>query len=121
GMIDTPVEEDRGTVVLPRARGELAYERVGFTYPTRDEPALADINLQIRPGETVALVGGSGGGKTTLVNLLPRFYAPTAGRILLDGHALQELPLASLPANIALALPGTVLIHDWHYASIAHG
>ena len=121
GMIDTPVEEDRGTVVLPRARGELAYERVGFTYPTRDEPALADINLQIRPGETVALVGGSGGGKTTLVNLLPRFYAPTAGRILLDGHDLQELTLASLRANIALVSQDIVLFNDSIYANIAYG
>src|SRR6266513_1128183 len=121
GMIDTPVEEDRGTVVLPRARGELAYERVGFTYPTRDEPALADINLQIRPGETVALVGGSGGGKTTLVNLLPRFYAPTTGRILLDGHDLQELTLASLRANIALVSQDIVLFNDSIYANIAYG
>src|SRR5437773_2114918 len=121
GMIDTPVEEDRGTVNLPRARGELAYERVGFTYPTRDEPALADINLQIRPGETVALVGGSGGGKTTLVNLLPRFYAPSAGRILLDGHDLQELTLASLRANIALVSQDIVLFNDSIYANIAYG
>src|SRR5438309_9951471 len=86
GMIDTPAEEDRGTVVLPRARGELAYERVGFTYPTRDEPALADISVQIRPGETVALVGGSGGGKTALVNLLWRLITPTAVRNLLGRH-----------------------------------
>jgi len=121
GMIDTPVEEDRGTVVLPRARGELVYERVGFTYPTRDEPALADISLQIRPGETVALVGGSGGGKTTLVNLLPRFYAPSAGRILLDGHDLQELTLASLRANIALVSQDIVLFNDSIYANIAYG
>src|SRR5437016_3661377 len=121
GMIDTPVEEDRGTGVLARARGELVYERVGFTYPTRDEPALADISLQIRPGETVALVGGSGGGKTTLVNLLPRFYAPTAGRILLDGHDLQELTLASLRANIALVSQDIVLFNDSIYANIAYG
>ena len=121
GMIDTPVEEDRGTMVLPRSRGELVYERVGFTYPTRNEAALADINLQIRPGETVALVGGSGGGKTTLVNLLPRFYAPSAGRILLDGHDLQELTLASLRANIALVSQDIVLFNDSIYANIAYG
>ena len=57
----------------------------------RTEPALVDINLHIRPGETIALVGGSGGGKTTLVNLLPRFYAPTTGRILLDGNDIQTV------------------------------
>src|SRR5205085_10301826 len=86
GLMDTPPEEDRGDVAIGRARGEVAFEGVHFTYPTRVEPALAGIDLRIRPGETVALVGPSGGGKTTLVNLLPRFYSPRAGRILLDGH-----------------------------------
>lgn len=120
-MIDTPVEEDTGTVSLPRARGEVIFERVGFTYPTRTEPALVDINLHVRPGETIALVGGSGGGKTTLVNLLPRFYAPTIGRILLDGHDIQTLTLESLRANIALVSQETVLFNDSIYANIAYG
>jgi len=99
----------------------VRYERVSFTYPTRTEPALADIDLQIRPGETVALVGGSGGGKTTLVNLLPRFYAPTSGRILLDGHDIQTLTLDSLRANIALVSQEIVLFNDSVYANIAYG
>src|SRR5687768_12487591 len=120
-MIDTPAEEDTGTVSLPRARGAVAYEKVGFTYPTRTEPALAEVDLQIRPGETVALVGGSGGGKTTLVNLLPRFYAPTSGRILLDGHDIQTLTLESLRANIALVSQEIVLFNDSIYANIAYG
>src|SRR5439155_1546367 len=68
GLIDAPAEEDRGKVALGRARGELTFDNVGFTYPMREEPALAGINLHIRRGETVALVGPSGGGKTTLVN-----------------------------------------------------
>jgi subfamily B ATP-binding cassette protein MsbA len=121
GMIDTPVEEDRGTVALPRARGEVAYEKVGFTYETRTEPALADIDLHVRPGETVALVGGSGGGKTTLVNLLPRFYSPASGRVLLDGHDIQTLTLESLRANIALVSQEIVLFNDSIYANIAYG
>ncbi len=121
GLIDTPVEEDSGTRELPRARGEVAYENVSFTYPTRSEPALIDINLHVRPGETVALVGGSGGGKTTLVNLLPRFYSPSAGRILLDGHDLQSLTLKSLRANIALVSQEIVLFNDSIYANIAYG
>jgi subfamily B ATP-binding cassette protein MsbA len=121
GMIDTPVEEDRGTMALGRARGEVVYENVSFTYPTRTEPALADIDLRIRPGETVALVGGSGGGKTTLVNLLPRFYAPSAGRVLLDGHDIQTLTLESLRANIALVSQEVVLFNDSIYANIAYG
>src|SRR5205814_946324 len=74
GLIDTPAEEDTGHTMILRARGEVAFEGVHFTYPTRVEPALAGIDLRIRPGETLALAGPSGGGKTTLVNLLPRFY-----------------------------------------------
>jgi subfamily B ATP-binding cassette protein MsbA len=121
GVIDAPVEEDKGTVVLARARGEIAFEGVGFAYPTRPEPALRDVDLRIRPGETVALVGPSGGGKTTLVNLLPRFYAPTSGRITLDGHDLQALTLASLRANIALVSQEVILFNDSIYANIAYG
>jgi len=120
-MIDAPAEEDRGTVRLPRARGEVVYEKVGFTYPTRTEPALDAIELHIRPGETLALAGPSGGGKTTLVNLLPRFYSPARGRILLDGHDLQALTLESLRANIALVSQEVVLFNDSIQANIAYG
>ena len=121
GLIDTPVEDDSGKTVLGRARGELRLERVNFTYPTRTEPALAGIELEVHPGETVALVGGSGGGKTTLVNLLPRFYSPTSGRILLDGHDIQSLTLDSLRANIALVSQEVVLFNDSIQANIAYG
>jgi subfamily B ATP-binding cassette protein MsbA len=121
GMIDAPVEADRGTVKLGRARGEVRYEAVSFTYPTRTEPALAGVDLLVRPGETVALVGGSGGGKTTLVNLLPRFYAPLRGRILLDGHDIQDLALESLRGNVALVSQDVVLFNDTIQANIAYG
>jgi len=121
GLIDTPAEEDRGTVAIGRARGEIAFEAVTFRYPTRAEPALDRIDLRVRPGETVALAGPSGGGKTTLVNMLPRFYAPTGGRILLDGHDLQSLTLESLRANIALVSQEVVLFNDTVYANIAYG
>jgi subfamily B ATP-binding cassette protein MsbA len=75
----------------------------------------------VRPGETVALVGASGGGKTTLVNLLPRFYSPDRGRILLDGHDIQDLTLDSLRSNIALVSQDVVLFNDSIYANIAYG
>jgi subfamily B ATP-binding cassette protein MsbA len=120
-MIDAPVEDDAGTVELRQARGDVLYENVSFTYETRTEPALCDIHLHIRPGETVALVGGSGGGKTTLVNLLPRFYVPGSGRILLDGHDIQTLTLRSLRASIALVSQEIVLFNDSIYANIAYG
>ncbi len=121
GMIDTPIEEDRGTARIGRARGEIVYEDVSLTYPTREAPALDRVSLAIRPGETVALVGGSGGGKTSFVNLLPRFYAPSGGRILLDAHDIQELSLASLRANIALVSQDVVLFNDTIRANIAYG
>ncbi len=121
GMIDAPIEDDRGTVALGRARGEIAYENVSFTYETRTEPALREVSLHVRPGETLALVGTSGSGKTTLVNLLPRFYAPGAGRITLDGHDIQTLTLESLRANIALVSQDVVLFNDSIYANIAYG
>jgi subfamily B ATP-binding cassette protein MsbA len=94
---------------------------VSFTYPTRTEPALSGVDLVVRPGETVALVGGSGGGKTTLVNLLPRFYAPSRGRILLDGHDLQDLALESLRGNVAMVSQDVVLFNDTIQANIAYG
>jgi subfamily B ATP-binding cassette protein MsbA len=121
GLIDTPAEPDAGGVALGRARGELVLEDVRFTYPTRTEPALSGIALRIRPGETLALAGPSGGGKSTLANLLPRFYAPSGGRILLDGHDLQSLTLESLRANIALVSQEVVLFNDTVYANIAYG
>jgi subfamily B ATP-binding cassette protein MsbA len=121
GLLDAPVEQDKGTLKIGRAKGDVRFENVEFTYPTRNEPALAEIDLHVRPGETVALVGGSGGGKTTLVNLLPRFYAPTSGRILLDGHDLQTLTLDSLRANIALVSQEIVLFNDSIFANIAYG
>ena len=121
GLIDEPVEVDTGTVILDRARGRVIFERVSFTYATRNEPALSEIDLAIAPGETVALVGGSGGGKTTLANLLPRFYAPSRGRIMLDGHDLQQLTLDSLRGNIALVSQEVVLFNDTIGANIAYG
>jgi subfamily B ATP-binding cassette protein MsbA len=120
-LVDAPIEEDLGTGELARARGEIEFQDVGFTYPTRREPALAGVSLAVRAGETVALVGGSGGGKTTLVNLLPRFYAPQFGRILLDGHDLQSLKLESLRANLALVSQDVVLFNDTIRANIAYG
>jgi subfamily B ATP-binding cassette protein MsbA len=121
GLIDEPVEADSGTVVLPRAQGRLTFERVSFTYASRNEPALREIDLFVEPGETVALVGSSGGGKTTLANLLPRFYSPSIGRITLDGHDIQKLTLDSLRGNIALVSQEVVLFNDTIAANIAYG
>jgi len=121
GVLDAAVEKDLGSVTLARARGEISYEAVSFTYPTRTGPALSKVSFRIQPGQTVALVGGSGGGKTTVANLLPRFYAPGGGRILLDGHDIQSLRIESLRANIALVSQEVVLFNDTIRANIAYG
>jgi subfamily B ATP-binding cassette protein MsbA len=120
-LVDTPVERDEGAGVIERARGEIEFQEVGLTYPTRSEPALRSVSFAVRPGETVALVGGSGGGKTTLANLLPRFYSPDSGRVLLDGRDIQTLTLESLRANLALVSQDVVLFNDSIRANIAYG
>jgi subfamily B ATP-binding cassette protein MsbA len=120
-LLDEAGEPDPGQIALQRARGELHFEHVGFTYPGAARPALDGIDLVIRPGETVALVGASGSGKTTLANLVPRFYHPTRGRITLDGHDLEMLALAGLRANIALVSQDVVLFNDTVAANIAYG
>ncbi len=121
GLMDERSEEDRGTLALGRVRGELRFERVRFRYPGRASDALQDVDLSVRPGETVALVGQSGSGKTTLVSLVPRFYHPTSGRIRVDGHDVQDIGLASLRENIALVSQRVVLFNDSVAANIAYG
>jgi len=100
-LIDEAPEVDAGKLELRRAKGELRFENVSFSYARSDLPALADIDLTISAGETVALVGSSGGGKTTFANMVPRFFRPDSGRILLDEHDIGSLTLASVAANIA--------------------
>jgi subfamily B ATP-binding cassette protein MsbA len=120
-LVDEGPEEDRGTTVLERAKGALRFEGVSLTYPGASRPALDRVSLEIRPGETVALVGPSGGGKSSLVHLLPRFYRPSAGRITLDGHDLESLTLESLRRQISLVSQNVVLFNDTVAANIAYG
>ncbi|HKC45113.1 MAG TPA: lipid A export permease/ATP-binding protein MsbA [Burkholderiales bacterium] len=121
GLIDERPEADHGTRELGRARGEIEFQRVTFVYAGATRPALQDITLRVAAGETVALVGASGGGKTTFVNLLPRFYEPTAGRILIDGIDTAEVKLASLRETIALVSQDIVLFNDTVAANIGYG
>ena len=120
-LLDQDSEKDTGTTRLDRAKGEIRFEGVGLVYPSKSTPALAGIDLTVAVGETLALVGASGSGKTSLVNLLPRFYDPTSGRILLDGQALPEIKLADLRANIALVSQDVTLFNDSVAANIAYG
>jgi subfamily B ATP-binding cassette protein MsbA len=120
-LMDEAPEQDDGHTELRRAHGQLRYEHVSFGYKDAPRDALDDVSLDIPPGHTVALVGPSGAGKSTLVNLLPRFYGVTRGRILLDGHDINSLTLASLRANIALVSQDVVLFNDSVAANIAYG
>ena len=120
-MIDAPAEEDRGTVVIARAQGHLRFEHVTFQYEQAMAPALRDVSLEVLPGQTVALVGVSGGGKSTFVNLATRFYSPQSGRIVLDGVAYDDITLASLRAQLAMVSQNVVLFDDSLKANIAYG
>ncbi|WP_370662227.1 lipid A export permease/ATP-binding protein MsbA [Massilia solisilvae] len=120
-MIDAPVEEDTGTRVLGRARGHLRFEDVSFRYPGAHNLALSNITLDVPAGKTVALVGISGGGKSTFVNLATRFYDPDAGRIVLDGVPYPEIALASLREQLAMVSQNVVLFDDTLAANVAYG
>jgi subfamily B ATP-binding cassette protein MsbA len=120
-LLDERAEEDTGRRALPRAQGRIEYERVSFAYPGSGRGALDDVSVRIEPGETIALIGQSGGGKTTFVNLLPRFYEVSGGRILIDGIDTREITLASLRLNIALVSQDVALFNDTVAANIAYG
>jgi subfamily B ATP-binding cassette protein MsbA len=117
----TEWEEDRGTIALTGVQRAIEFQDVSLQYDSHAVPALAGVNLSIRAGEIVALVGSSGSGKTTLVSLLPRFYEPSAGRILLDGVPLQTYTLQSLRAHIGIVSQDIVLFDDTIRNNIAFG
>lgn len=120
-LLDEVPEHDLGQMTLPRAVGDLRFEQVSFHYPQSERAALTGINLHIQAGETVALVGGSGGGKTTLAQLIPRFYNPSHGIIYLDNQPLDHFTLTDLRAQIALVSQDITLFNASVAANIAYG
>jgi subfamily B ATP-binding cassette protein MsbA len=120
-LIDTMPEEDAGQQSFERVRGEIELRQVTLRYETAKRDALHDVSLSVRPGEKIALVGRSGGGKTSLVNLLPRFYELQQGEILLDGVNIKELSLASLRSQFALVSQDVTLFNDTVFNNIAYG
>ena len=120
-LLDEKPENDEGTTTIERARGDISFDNVSFRYPRAEVPAMKNVTLSIRAGETIALVGSSGGGKTTFANMVPRFYHPDSGTIKLDGHDIETLSLASLRRNIALVSQEVALFNDTVAANIAYG
>ena len=120
-VIDEVSEQDTSTKEISRAQGEIELRGVTLRYDDAKRPALDNLNLSIQPGEKVALVGRSGGGKTTLVSLLPRFYELQQGLILLDGIDIRAISLKSLRQQFALVSQDVILFNDTVFNNIAYG
>jgi subfamily B ATP-binding cassette protein MsbA len=119
--MDATPEHDEGTVEISRAKGDIEFKNVSLKYDGASEFALSQLNFSIKAGEKIALVGRSGGGKSTLVNLLPRFYELQQGLILLDGIDVRSLKLRSLREQFSLVSQDIVLFNDTVFNNIAYG
>ncbi|PPK81656.1 ATP-binding cassette subfamily B protein [Lacrimispora xylanisolvens] len=122
-LMDANVDifDEEGARPLTKIDGEISFEDVSFEYPDDRNPVLSHINLRIRPGEKVALVGPSGGGKTTLCSLVPRFYDPTEGRILIDGQDIREVTLKSLRSTVGVVQQDVYLFSGTVFENIEYG
>jgi len=120
-LLDAGSERDTGTIELPRVEGRVEYRGVSLAYQDDGDTVLRGIDLDIPPGQTIALVGHSGSGKTSLIRLLPRLYEPTAGEIRIDGHDIRALTLGSLRRHIAYVGQEVTLFNDTIANNIAYG
>ncbi len=121
GLLNSPIEEDNGTIELQRTNGEIEFHQVTYTYPSRTTPSLNNISFKIKPGETVALVGRSGAGKSTIASLIPRFYDVQKGDILLDGINIKDYTLRSLRNQIGFVSQKVHLFNGTIADNIVYG
>ncbi|MBT3512788.1 MAG: lipid A export permease/ATP-binding protein MsbA [Nitrosomonadales bacterium] len=120
-VMDEPEEKNAGKKVLNKIKGEIHFNNVTFSYPGERNPAINKISFSTKPGEKIALVGKSGGGKTTLINLIPRLYEITEGEIQIDSININDCKLPSLREKIALVSQDTILFNDTVFNNIAYG
>lgn len=120
-LVDTPPELNDGDKIIKRARGEIEFKQVSVQYDNAKKPAVSQLSFHVQPGEKLALVGRSGGGKTTLINLLPRFYELKEGLILLDCIDVRALDLENLRSQFSLVSQDIVLFNDTLFNNIAYG
>jgi subfamily B ATP-binding cassette protein MsbA len=120
-VLDLAPEPAGGTRPIARARGEVEYRDVRFTYPGAADEVLHGVSFAARAGETIAVVGRSGSGKSTIMNLLPRFYDPSHGAVMLDGSDVREFPLQRLRAQVSLVSQDVVIFNDTIRSNIAFG
>jgi subfamily B ATP-binding cassette protein MsbA len=120
-VLDQPLEQDTGTAVLDNIRGEIRFENVNFSYPGHDKQVLFDVSFNAPAGKTIALVGRSGSGKTTISSLLPRFYEISSGGIFIDGHNIRDCTLASLRLQMAVVSQHVTLFNDSIANNISYG
>jgi subfamily B ATP-binding cassette protein MsbA len=120
-IIDEEDEVDSGTYRSEDVRGKVEFRNVSFSYGDEDSPVLHDVSFTVEAGKSIAIVGHSGGGKSTLVGLLPRFYDVNSGEILLDGMPVQDYELANLRSNISLVSQDVILFNDTIANNLAYG
>ncbi len=120
-LLDEPAERDTGSVTLDNVRGEIVFDNVTYRYPEAERDALTQVSLVVKPGEQIALVGPSGGGKSTFANLLPNFLHVTGGEIRIDGHPIDSIHLNSLRRQMALVTQEVLLFNDTIANNIAFG